>query len=78
MTPLQLQQQTQSKIAEYRKYEEALRRWPDQQAVSKQVAAFFATALLELELAWRQHPNDAVALLNEICRINHIIDSHKE
>ena len=78
MTPLQLLQQTQSKIDEYRKYEEALRRWPNKQAVSKRVEAFFAPLLIELESAWRQHPNEAVALLNEIRRLNHIIDSHKE
>ena len=76
MTPIALLQQTQSKIAEYRKYEEALRRWPDKQA--SRVEAFFSTTLLELESAWRQHPNDAVAMLNEIRRINRIIDSHKE
>ena len=78
MTPLQLLQQTQSKIAEYRKHETALRRWPDKQATARHVEAFFATLLIELESAWRQHPNDAVALLNEIRRLNHIIDSHKE
>lgn len=78
MTPLQLQQQTQSKIAEYRKYEAALRLWPNKQATARRVEAFFATLLIELESAWRQHPNDAVALLNEIRCINHIIDSHKE
>ena len=75
MTPMALLQQTQSKIDEYLKYEEALRRWPNKQDVARRVDAFFATTLLELESAWRQHPNDAVAMLNEIRRI---IDSHKE
>ena len=78
MTPLQLLQQTRRKLTEYRKYEEALRRWPNKQAVACRVEAFFATTLLELESAWQQHPNDAVAMLNEIRRINRIIDSYKE
>ena len=78
MTPMALLQQTQSKIDEYLKYEEALRRWPNKQAVASRVEAFFATTLLELESAWRKHPNDAVAMLNKICHINRIIDSHKE
>ena len=78
MTPIALLQLAQAKIAEYRKYEEALRHWPNKQAVARRVEAFFATTLLELESAWRQHPNDAVAMLNKICRINRIIDSHKE
>ena len=78
MTPIALLQQTQSKITEYRKHEEALRRWKNKQAVARRVEAFFANTLLELESAWRQHPYDAEAMLNEINRINRIIDSHKE
>ena len=78
MTPIALLQVAQAKRTEYRKYKEALRRRPNKQAVARNVEAFFATTLLELESAWRQHPNDAVAMLNEIGRINHIIDSHKE
>ena len=77
-TPRALLLQAQAKITEYRKHEEALRRWPNKQAVARRVEAFFVTTLLELESAWRQHPNDAVAMLNEIRRINHIIDTHKE
>lgn len=78
MTPIALLQLVQAKITEYRKYEEALRRRPNKQDVARRVEAFFATTLLELESAWRQHPNYAVAMLNEIRRITHIIDSHKE
>ena len=74
-TPRALLLQAQAKRTEY---EEALRRWPNKQAVARRVEAFFATTLLELESAWRQHPYDAVAMLNEIRRINSIIDSHKE
>ena len=78
MTPIALLQLAQARIAEYLKYEEALRRQPNKQDVARRVEAFFATTLLELESAWRQHPNDAVAMLNKIRRINHIIDTHKE
>ena len=78
MTPIALLQQTKSKITEHRKHEEALHRWPNKQAVARRVEVFFATTLLELESAWRQHPNDAEAMLNEIRRINRIIDSYKE
>ena len=78
MTPIALLTLAQSKIAEYRKHEEALRRWPNKQAVARRVEAFFAATLLELESAWRQHPYDAEAMLNEIRHINRIIDSHKE
>ena len=78
MTPIALLQLTQAKITKYRKYEEALRRRPNKQAVARRVEAFFAATLLELESAWRQHPYDAEAMLNEIRRIKLIIDSHKE
>ena len=78
MTPIALLQLAQARIAEYLKYEEALRRQPNKQDVARRVEAFFATTLLELESAWRQHPNDAVAMLNKIRRINRIIDSYKE